>query len=558
VVTFLVQQGAGATTSLGVLPLEFRISNALISYVRYALKMVWPANLAVLYALPTQWPAAWVAGAALVLAGVSVLALRLARKAPWFAFGWFWYLGTLVPVIGIVQVGQQAMADRYSYIPLIGLFVAIAWGGAAAGARWPRIRGWLAAVAVAALVVCGGLTWRQTGYWRSSTSLFEHALAVTRDNYVAHNNLGVLLLDGGDLAGAESHFAEAVRIKPNYPDGLGNLATCRQRQGRLAEAEDLFARSLKSRPTAAVHYDLAILLAQEGKIEEAYAHYEAALRLKPEFAEAWYNLGALESKRGRPAEAARDYAAALHLKAGDVEAHLSLGALLAGEKKFEEAEAHFQAALQTAPDNPDAHFNLAAALNAKGDYAGAAVQFAEVCRLRPEDVEARKSLGLALLYQGKMPEAAGQFCEVLRAQPDARMHYYLGLALDSQGQAEEAVVHYREAVRLSPNTALYLNDLAWLRATNPKAELRDGAEAVRLAELACELSGGKEARFWGTLDAAYAEAGRFADAQATAAKTRELALASREPELAGQAEQRMALYRAGKPYRAPAPVKPAP
>jgi len=555
VVTFLIQRGAGAVSSLDALPLGFRVSNALISYVRYAVKMVWPTNLAVFYPAPPEWPLAWVAGAALFLAGITVLALRLARKAPWFAFGWFWYLGTLVPVIGIVQVGQQAIADRYSYIPLIGLFVVVAWTGAEVGARWPKSRVWLGAGATAALAVCGTLTWQQAGYWRDSASLFRHALAVTRDNYVAHNNLGAVLLNEGDRAAAEGHFAEAVRLKPNYADALGSLGLCREKQGRLEEARELYERSLKVRPSATVHYDLALLLAEQGNLGEARAQYEAALQLKPEFVEAWYNLGALESKQGRPADAARDFSAALRIDPSHVGSHLGLGALLAGEKKFEEAMAHFKAVLRTAPENADAHFNLAAALNAKGDYAGAAVEFAVVCRLHPEDAEARANLGVALLYQGRTAEAAEQFQEVLRrAQPDARIHHYLGLALDSQGQAEEAVAHYREAVRLSPATPLYLNDLAWSLATNPKPELREGAEAVRLAERACELSGGKEARCWGTLDAAYAEAGRFADALATADKTRALALAAGQPAIARQAEERMALYRAGKPYRNTAPA----
>jgi Flp pilus assembly protein TadD len=157
-----------------------------------------------------------------------------------------------------------------------------------------------------------------------------------------------------------------------------------------------------------------------------------------------------------------------------------------------------------------------------------------------------------------MAEATLQFRELLRVRPDARTHYYLGLALDSLGQAEDALAHYREAVRLSPNTPLYLNDLAWLLATNPKPELRDGAEAVRLAERTCELSGGKEARFWGTLDAAYAEAGRFAEAIATATKARDLALAAGQPDIARRAEERLAFYRAGKPYRTLAPPKASP
>ena len=170
------------------------------------------------------------------------------------------------------------------------------------------------------------MTWNQTGYWRNSASLFEHALAVTRDNAVAHNNLGASLLDAGNVAAAEGHFAEAVRLKANYPEGLANLGFCREKQGRLEEAGDLFRRSLEVRPTAPAHYNLANLLSQQGKLEEAEAHYQAALRLKPEFVEAWYNLGVLEAKRGRMEEAAQDYAAALRIKPDHAEAHLSLGA----------------------------------------------------------------------------------------------------------------------------------------------------------------------------------------------------------------------------------------
>ncbi len=302
VVTFLIQRAAGAVSSLEALPLEFRISNALISYVRYAGKMVWPANLAVFYPAPSEWPAAWVAGAALLLAGVSVLAIRSVRKAPWFPFGWFWHLGMLVPVIGIVQVGQQAMADRYTYLPLIGLFVAIVWGGPQAAARWPGTGNWLAAGAAAALAACAVSTWRQIGHWRSSTTLFEHALAVTRDNHVAHSNLGVILFDEGNLAATTEHFEEAVRLKRNYPEALGNLGLCRLEQGRTEEAAELLSQSLRVRPTAVVQYNLGNLLSQQGKLDEAHACYEAALRRKPEFVEAWYNLGLLEAKPGRTTE----------------------------------------------------------------------------------------------------------------------------------------------------------------------------------------------------------------------------------------------------------------
>ncbi len=549
VVTFLIQREAGAVSSLETIPIEFRVSNALISYVRYVAKMIWPGDLAVFYPAPSHWPVGWVAGAALILVVLSALALWRSRAAPYLPVGWFWYVGTLVPVIGLVQVGQQAMADRYSYLPLIGLSIAVVWAAAEIPARWPGTRVVLAVCGATVVGACAALTWNQLGHWRDSASLFRRALAVTRDNAVAHNNLGVCLLNAGDLAAADSHFAEAVRIRPRYPEALVNLGLCRAKGGREAEAFDLIQKAVQFRGTAVAHYNLAKLLEQRGSLEQAELHYRTALKLKPELADAWYNLGVLKAKQGKPDEAAQFYTTALEIQPAYSEVRLSFGALLASQQQFDAAIAQFQAVLQAAPDNADAQFNLAAALNAKGDLAGAAEHYAAACRLRPDDLEARQNLGLVLLSQGKTAEAAEVFQEVLRARPEARTHHLLALALDAQGQAEAALVQYRQAVRLNPNAAVYLNDLAWILATNPKAELRNGAEAVRLAEEACRLSGEKEARFFGTLDAAYAEAGRFEDAVATATRARDLALAAGQADIAQGAEVRLALYHARKPYR---------
>ena len=520
VVTFLVQRKAGAVHSLETIPLEFRITNALISYVRYAGKLVWPAKLAVFYPAPAEWPPLWVALAALGLVGVSVLVVRAARRAPWLAFGWFWYGVMLIPVIGLVQVGQQAMADRYTYLPLIGLCVAGVWSGAELVRRRARAAVALAAAgAVALLAAAGALTWRQAGFWRDSTSLFEHALAVTRENFVAHNNLGVVLLDADQQAAALRHFTEAVRIKSNYPEGLGNLALCRLKEGRTDEAEELLRRSLQKRETV----------------------------------ETWHNLGRMEEQRGRAAEAEQAYTKALRLRPNHAPSLMALGILLSGQHREEEALRYLQAAVRAAPENADARFNLAFALNNRGEFAGAAAQYAEVCRLHPEDVEARQNLALALLGANQPAAAAAQFRRALELRPAAHLHHYLALVLDSQGQAAEALAHYRDAARLGPNTVLYLNDLAWFLATTARPDLRDGAEAVRLAERARELNGGREARIWGTLDAAYAEAGRFDEALKAAARARELAQAAGQADIARQAEERMALYQRGQPYHMPPP-----
>jgi len=401
--------------------------------------------------------------------------------------------------------------------------------------------------------MCAVLTWVQASYWRDTKSLFEHAIAATGENAVAENNLGAFLFKANDLEKAEPHFAEAVRIKKNYPEAIINLGLCRERSGFTNEAIGYFERAVQVQPMASAYYNLANLLTKQGEWEQAEKNYRSALELKPEFLEALYNYGALLAKQGKVDDAAKKYATAVSLKPDFADAHLSFGALLAGQQKWNEAIVEFNGALQSEPSNANIHFNLGAAYNAKGEPDAAVKHYAEACRLRPDDAEAREALGLLLLSQGKPNEAIGCLQESTRLQPSAKAHYELALALDASGQGAKALTEYREAVRLSPRSALYMNDLAWALATNPDEKMRDTKEAVRLAEDACRLSGGREPRFFGTLDAAYAGAGRFDEAITTANKARELALAAGQQQIAQKADERLALYRAGKPYRSPVP-----
>jgi len=610
-VTFATQQNAGAVRSLEAFSPGFRIANAVVSYARYLGKMIWPARLAAFYPAPTEWPLAWVFGAALLLAALTALCLWQVKRAPYLAVGWFWYLGTLVPVIGIVQVGAQSMADRYTYLPLIGLFIALVWAAAEWGRAdssfgetvaadgsqrtFPqsvksaptavggytldpsRLRGDILRTGAAAVVLllCAALTWRQAGCWRTTASLFAHALAVTKDNEVAENDLGACLLKEGNVAAAEPrgelsaatrqfpvlkegnvaaaepHFAEAVRIRPNYPDALVNLALCRYAQGRVPEAIDYFQRALDILPTPSGHFNLANVLKAQGRPQEAEAHYRAALRLRPFFVEAWFNLGALKADQGDAEAAAQAYAAALQFRPDYANAHLNLGQVLMVQHKWDEAIAHLRTGLRAAPQNEKAHFALGAALASTKQYAEAAVQFAEACRLHPDYIEARESLGQALFFQGKLPEAMPELRRALQARPSAMNHYYLALALHAQRQLDEALPHYREAARLAPDKPAYLNDLAWVLATHPRAEVRDGNQAVRLAERACQLTQFREPMFVGTLAAAYAEAGRFPDAVKTAERAQDLAAAAGLKKLAERNQQLLELYRAGKPYHEP-------
>jgi tetratricopeptide (TPR) repeat protein len=277
----LAQQHAGAVSSTAALPLSVRFAQALISSVAYVVKAVWPQHLAFFYPYPDTIPLWRAGGAALVLLVTTALALRFARTRPYFAVGWLWYLVTLAPVSGVVQVGLQAMADRYTYIPLVGLSLAAVFGAREWLSARPRTARLQAPLAAAVVLACIALTRIQVGTWRNDVTLFEHALAVTRDNYLAHNNLALQLVQMGRIAEAEGHLRDALRIKPGYPDARSNLAGVLAQQGRVREALDELRTAVANAPRyAPAHRNLAALLEQAGRADEAAAHQREAERLE--------------------------------------------------------------------------------------------------------------------------------------------------------------------------------------------------------------------------------------------------------------------------------------
>jgi len=386
VVTYAVQRQAGAMTAGEHLPLAARGANALISYCRYLGKLCCPTDLAVFYPYRGNWPLVEVLLAGGLIMGLSALLFVKRRRYPFMPMGWLWFIGTLVPVIGLVQVGGQAMADRYSYLPSVGLFILVIWGAYELTLRWRHQGMALSVAGSAALVACLVLTRQQLGYWTDSATLFRHALAVTENNWLAHIKLGTALVRKGQLDEAVSQFQEALRLNPDYFDALDNLGYA---------------------------------LAAKGKFGEAIEDYHMAIQI--------------DSNRPEP-------------------------------------------------------------------------------------------------------------------------FLHLGVALGQLGRTREAVVQYQTALRLNPNLAGALNNLAWALATSPDAVLRNGTEAVRLAEHACELTHDSEPLFVGTLAAAYAEAGRFPEAVATAEKAEQLATAAGQSAVAAKNRQLLGLYQAGKPYHESSPA----
>jgi tetratricopeptide (TPR) repeat protein len=414
IITFQAQR-AEAVMDFERHPLSARLANVPVAAAGYLLKMIWPTDLAILYPLPKHLPAVQVALSVLVLFAISAGVWFARRRFPYALMGWLWFFGMLIPVIGLVQVGVQAMADRYTYLPLIGVFVVIAWGARDVAARVRRSSLLFGGMTALLLAGCLILTSRQLFYWRTSETLFTHAVAVTQDNDVARINLGVALEQAGKSDDALRHYTEALRINPN---------------------------------SAQAHNNLANLLANSGRRAEAQTHYREALRLKP--------------------------------------------------------------------NAPLAHSNF----------------------------------GTLLVELGQVDEALDQYAEAARlASDDPRPYYLMGKARLRQGQSAEAIARFRDALRRDPNDVQTLAYLARVLAADENSSVRNGPEAVAVAQRANELTGGEQAFLLDTLAMAYAEAGRFNDATATIQKAIDLATAAGDKEAVVDMQPRLRAFQAGKPYR---------
>jgi len=335
VVTFLAQQGGGAVESLAVFPFTLRLENALVSYVGYMVKAVWPYNLAVMYPHPGFIPLWKAAGAFAVLSFISFLAMRLGRRHPYLPVGWLWYLGTLVPVIGLVQVGAQAMADRYTYVPLIGLFVMAAWGGANVVARFPFWKPILFAAGVILVIASIIGSSSQAATWKDSVTLFRHALRSTKSNAVAHFGLASALHDKGELTQAIYHYKTALQIKPGFAMAHNNLGNALAARGKTRKAVKHYLEALKLNPSLAIaHYNLGFTLFKQGRLQEAKKHFTSALEISPHYVNSHYNLALILASQGQLDEAVAHLAEALRIDPGFSKARHSMERLLlrGGEK----------------------------------------------------------------------------------------------------------------------------------------------------------------------------------------------------------------------------------
>ena len=517
IVTYRVQAAGGAVSSFAETGLYSRLTNAVLAYARYLAKTLWPIDLSPIYPFSKKLPGAQLLAASLILILLSAWFAFRARRHSYLVMGWLWFLGTLVPTIGLVRVGAQSMADRYMYLPSVGLFILVVWGLDAIGQFSPPRRRSLAALGGLALAGCLTGTWFQLGYWADPVTLYRRAVELNADNYIAYDYLGKSLEDKGWNELALSCYSEAVRLRPRFVVGQYNLGTLLMAQGRLAEATD---------------------------------HLQAAVTADPNFAKGYNNLGSALFKRGRISDAKTQFSRAIALDPDEPSAHHNLGTLLLAESQWAEAEAQFSEAIRLQPDFSEAHLNLALVYVRQGKPGDASAHFSEVVRLHPDNLEARFSLGLALLEVGEAAAAAAQFSECLRLRPgETRFHFRLAEALARQGKTAPAALHYREAIRLTPDFPDALNSLAWILSTSTELDLRNGSEAVRLAERSCALTQHELPDLLVTLAAAYAEAGRFSDAVKTAQAAETIASKSSRTQDVARANRLVRLFQSGQPLR---------
>jgi len=420
VATILAQKEAFAP--IRAVPVQERLANAVIAYVEYLGQAIYPAHLAVLYPYPEGGlSVAEVVLALLVLVTMSVIFFVWRKTCPFALTGWLWFVGMLVPMIGIVQVGSQPRADRYTYLPEIGLYILVTWGAMRLFDKWRHKREVLAIAALFIIGVFVTLSYFQTSYWLNSETLWRHTVDVTSRNYIAQNNLAGTLLERGQLNDAIANYREALEIKPDVAQVQSNLGNALLREGNVEEAIVHLQKALQIDPAYAEAYNhMGSALMKKGQAGEAIAHYQKAVQLNTSYADAYNNLGVAFLRSGQVDQAIADYKKAVAINPESAEMQYNLGNALAHQGNWADAIACYQAAFSTERDSVKAakiRNNLAAALEKLGKSDEALEQFRQAVQLNGNYPEAHCNLGRMLAQRGRRDEAVAHLREALRLKP---------------------------------------------------------------------------------------------------------------------------------------------
>ncbi len=453
--TIQAERGMGALSTESQLPVWYSLANSIVSYAYYVGQTAWPVGLAIPYSSAggfSFWP---VAGAVLLSLIASVYSFQSSAQRPYLAFGWLWYVLTLLPVIGLIQIGDHTRADRYTYLPLIGIFTLVTWGTHDLTKRWRHQGITLAAGALVVTATCVVLTRQQIAYWKDSETLFQHAIAVTTDNYVAENNLGIALAGNGQWDEAMAHYQRALQHAPGYVEAENNLGRAFLQKGQVDEAIPYFESALRFKPSHADAWNnLGVALAQKGQVDESITHFKEALRLRPSFAEAEYDLATALLQKGQVDEAILHFENALKVQPDYADAHHNLGNALAQKGRVDDAIAQFQRSLAIRPSSPETHNSLGRVLLLSGQVDSSIPHFEKALEGRSGYAEAHSSLALALLQKGRLEEGIAHLQKAIAIRPrDADALHNLGAVLLQNGQVDEAIIHFQRAQEIRPGYA---------------------------------------------------------------------------------------------------------
>jgi tetratricopeptide (TPR) repeat protein len=493
-ITYWAQHAGESVVTVEGLPLGMRITNALWAYAGYITKTIIPAPLAVFYPFNQNLGIWHMVCAALLLIGITYLVVKRWRQHPYLPVGWFWFLGTLVPVIGLVQVGGQAMADRYTYFPMIGLLIMAAWGTPhLIGNRVEHLvsKRILWAFSAMTIVAAMLLSWYQVGRWQNSITLFTHALTATKDNYVAHINLGSAFIRARRYADAIYHCDRALEINPNLTDALYNRGCAYYKIGQPQKAIDSLLQAISLYPGHAdTHNNIGLAYADLGQYDQAIAHFTRSIQLQPTSGDFHANLGNTLAKNGNPPEALSAYEKGLTVAPDHTGCHLNRGLLLANRGHLDAALESYRNVMALDPNDSRPHSFAGVALFQMQRPGQAETAFRQALALNPNDADACLYLGRINAARRKMDKARRYFDMAVSLRPsDAEAQYQIGVLLAIEGRLPEAIDQFSETVRIAPKhigarrnviQAYWMSgdqdrafqELEILRAIHPDASLR--------------------------------------------------------------------------------------
>ena len=573
IVTFMVQWKIGLAKSFSSYPLTWRIENALVSCVVYIEKMFWPTNLAIFYPHTEGHLPLWqIIAAVLALIGITTLAFWQFRRRPYIAAGWFWFLVTLIPVIGIIQVGLHSRADRYTYIPYTGLFIIVTWGICElfAGLRYRKVL--FSSAAIVLLLALGVETNFQAKLWQDNITLYKRATEVTRDNWWAHQHLGYALVEKGRIDESIEQFKEALRIDPENAGIQNELAKAYLEKGETDEAIKMYQKFLPPLPEdlndidginpelgerrdirviinlyTEANNNLGRALLRRGDIEEAARHFTGVLRLKPNSVTANRNLGDIYLEKGQIDEAVRHYTAVLQVRPDSAIEYKNLGDALLQNGKLQEAVGIYRMLAGFLQNDSDVYNSLGVALAQSGKVDEAIACFTRVVSINPDYAEGYNNLGNAMNLQGKPDEAMKCYARAVTLDPNfSQAHYELARILIAKGRSGEAIAHLEKVTELNPAWVEPLCQLASILVENKNEPFYNPRMAMLLAEQACELTDYKRPEILDILAGAYAAEGKFSQAIETAQKAIDLAQSYGRDDLKNEIQQHLQLYQAGQ------------